>query len=77
MKNREMRRGGGGDGGIICLISTQGGEERVWVLTGSHKQVAASLPRGPAVMMRRGGAAAAVWRGERQDALQQHLSLGR
>lgn len=46
------------------------------VLTGSHKQVAASLPRGPAVMMRRGGAAG-VERGERRDALQQHLSLGR
>lgn len=28
-------------------------------LTGPHKQVAASLPREPAVMMRRGGAAGA------------------
>lgn len=53
----EKRRGG--NGGIICLINTQGRRACMCsgVLTGSHKQVAASLPRGPAVMMRRGGAA--------------------
>lgn len=34
------------------------------VLTGSHKQVATSLPRGLVVMMRRGGATG-VWRGKK------------
>lgn len=43
-------------------------------LTGLHKQVAPSLPRGAALMMRRGGAVG-VWRGEWRDALQQHLFL--
>lgn len=72
-------RGGGVDGGIICLISTRrrGGVMCAWgLLTGSHKQVAASLPRGPAAAAMMGGGTAAVWRAERREALQQHPSAG-
>lgn len=46
------------------------------LLTGSHKQVAASLPRGPAAAAMMGGGTAAVWRAERREALQQHPSAG-
>lgn len=59
MMNPEMRTEGGGNGGIICLTSARERGAGLWrkALTGSHKQVAASLSRGPAVIMREGGVA--------------------